>query len=159
MRKILIKKDGLSGAGVSPEGYKYLGDSEGDMSVKTGATVSTLGGGYTPPYKVYTALLTQEGENAPVATVLENTLGTVSFSYNGVGDYTATLVGGFISNKTALMHKSIVNYDIGIGYGAGVFASRVVDVDTIQMYTSVSVGGTDENGILENEYFEIRVYN
>ena len=27
------------------------------------------------PYKVYTALLTQSGTNAPVATVLENTLG------------------------------------------------------------------------------------
>lgn len=27
------------------------------------------------PYKVYTALLTQTGTDAPVATVLENTLG------------------------------------------------------------------------------------
>lgn len=56
-----------------------------------------------PAYKVYTALLTQTGTNAPVATVLENTLGgTVVWSYNLGGSYTATLNGAFTVNKTVI---------------------------------------------------------
>lgn len=48
------------------------------------------------PYKVYSALLTQSGTDAPVATVLENTLGgTPVFSYVGVGEYRLTLTGAF----------------------------------------------------------------
>lgn len=57
-----------------------------------------------PKYKVYVALLTQTGVNAPVATVLENTLGgTVVWSYNDVGEYIGTLTGGFTNNKTLCM--------------------------------------------------------
>jgi hypothetical protein len=39
------------------------------------------------PYKVYTALLTQTGTDAPVATVLENTLGDITFGYISAGVY------------------------------------------------------------------------
>ena len=53
------------------------------------------------PYKVYTALLTQSGTDAPVATVLENTLeGTVTWTYDDVGMYLATCSGCFTKNKT-----------------------------------------------------------
>lgn len=52
-------------------------------------------------YLVYTALLSQSGTDAPVATVLENTLGgTVVWSYDDVGSYIATLAGVFAANKT-----------------------------------------------------------
>jgi len=51
--------------------------------------------------KRYVALLTQTGTDAPVATVLENTLGgEVVWTYNGPGDYTGTLAGAFPANKT-----------------------------------------------------------
>lgn len=51
-------------------------------------------------YKVYRAVLTQSGTNAPVATVLENTLGgTVVWSYAGIGDYRATLASAFPAGK------------------------------------------------------------
>ena len=53
------------------------------------------------PYKVYTALLTQSGTDAPVATVLENTLGvTPTFIYDEVGNYKIALNGGFTEEKT-----------------------------------------------------------
>ena len=53
------------------------------------------------PYKVYTALLTQSGTDAPVATVLENTLeGTVTWTYEDVGLYLAACSGCFTENKT-----------------------------------------------------------
>ena len=44
--------------------------------------------GLARPYKVYTALLSQSGTDAPVATVLENTLGeNITFSYIYTGGY------------------------------------------------------------------------
>lgn len=44
-RKIVLKENGLAGSDNAPSGYKYLGDSGGDISEKVGATVSALGGG------------------------------------------------------------------------------------------------------------------
>lgn len=53
--------------------------------------------------RVYRALLTQTGTDAPVATVLENTLGgTVVWTRSGAGDYQGTLSGAFTANKTVL---------------------------------------------------------
>ena len=53
------------------------------------------------PYKVYTALISQSGTNAPVATVLENTLGgTVVWTRIGTGQYEATLSSAFTVDKT-----------------------------------------------------------
>jgi hypothetical protein len=68
--------------------------------IKVNAAANGLEFGSAIP-KVYTALLTQTGTDAPVATVLENTLGgTVVWSYFGLGDYFATLSGVFTENKT-----------------------------------------------------------
>lgn len=54
--------------------------------------------------KKYKALLTQTGTSAPTAVVLENSLsGTPTFSYNGVGNYSLTLAGEFVSNKTFVL--------------------------------------------------------
>lgn len=63
------------------------------------AIIEAASGGAS--YLVYTALLTQADTDAPVATVLENTLGgTVVWSYSAVGIYLATLSGAFTANKT-----------------------------------------------------------
>lgn len=40
-----------------------------------------------PKYKVYSALLTQSGINPPVANVLENTIGDITYSYVDEGKY------------------------------------------------------------------------
>lgn len=74
--------------------------------------------------KVYRALLTQTGTDAPVATVLENSLGgTLVWTYSVAGRYDATLTGafpvgkvgynsGFISNEDAITHAfSILRID------------------------------------------------
>jgi len=56
--------------------------------------------------KVYVALLTQTGTNAPVATVLKNTLGgTVVWTYDSVGQYHGTLASAFTLNKTVVFHN------------------------------------------------------
>lgn len=70
------------------------------------------------PYKVYTALLSQTGTSAPVATVLENTLGgTVVWTRNSVGNYSATLTGAFTFNKSwgnITLSTNVVSYSATI---------------------------------------------
>lgn len=65
------------------------------------ATASLLPAGYPAGTKLYVALLTQTGTDAPVATVLVNTLGeTVVWTRNNTGDYIGTLAGVFTMGKT-----------------------------------------------------------
>ncbi len=67
------------------------------------------------PYKVYTALLTQSGTDAPVATVLENTLGgDIVWAYDDTGLYEGTLNGAFTSNKTFLyiQYKATADFQL-----------------------------------------------
>jgi hypothetical protein len=53
------------------------------------------------PYKIYNAVLTQSGNLAPVATVLQNTLGgTIVWTRDSEGVYLGTLAGAFTTNKT-----------------------------------------------------------
>lgn len=58
--------------------------------------------GLARPYKVYTALLTQSGTAAPIATVLENTFtGSISFAYASTGIYEiVSSANEFVLNKT-----------------------------------------------------------
>ena len=55
-------------------------------------------------YLVYTALLTQSGTDAPVATVLENTLGgTVSYTRDASGVYNCVATGLLTVGKTVII--------------------------------------------------------
>ena len=107
-------------------------------------------GGYTPPYKIYTALLTQVSTLPPVATVLENTLGgTIVWSYNTAGFYAGTLTGAFTANKTACIISGI--------YQGSAQAIRKDD-NTVQVFTNNNIGiGVDDE--LSQTTLEIRVYN
>jgi hypothetical protein len=59
--------------------------------------------------KVYRALLTQTGTDAPVATVLENSLGgVVVWTYDSPGSYFGTLVGAFPASKVFMLLSSSV---------------------------------------------------
>jgi hypothetical protein len=100
-----------------------------------------------PKYKVYTALLTQTGIDAPVATVLENTLGlnpTYNYAYSG-SYYLEDLAGLFLSNKTAVFMQ--------FQNGGPTFEIFVDNVN--QVY----VGTAGQNDQLLNTFIEIRVYN
>jgi len=74
-----------------------------DVEMKIGdfKTVTGIGSTSNSDYKIYRAILNQSGTSAPVATVLENTLGEdVVWAYDGVGLYTGTLAGAFPLLKT-----------------------------------------------------------
>lgn len=98
-----------------------------------------------PDYKVYRALISQSGVGAPTATVLENTLGNIIYTYDSAGQYIGTLTGGFTNNKTSILSGSTNNGDIAI-------VTRN-NVDTIII---VALGGDDN---LNQTTLEIRVYN
>jgi hypothetical protein len=113
-----------------------------------------------PKYKVYTALLTQENENPPIAIVLENTLGaTLSYSRTNIGQYVITTTGTFPQDKTWAVINT-PSYD-----GNGPFAlqiGRISDTEchiySYQTFSSSTVlqdlgTGADRVSI------EIRVYN
>jgi len=103
--------------------------------------------------KKYVALLTQTGTNAPVATVLENTLGLVpSYSYLDVGTYLITATGKFTVNKTT----TSIGSDIAISDTRYRVMTAYSDTDTMVLTSFNEATGT--NGVLLNTLIEIRVY-
>ena len=106
-------------------------------------------------YKVYTALLTQVGTDAPTAVVMENTLGgTVTFSYTSTGIYTANLLGVFTANKTVTLITG--NYNSPGQLGRTFRLSN----DVVTIYTNETTpGGVSVDDVLSGTTFEIRVYN
>ena len=100
------------------------------------------------PYKVYTALLTQTGTNAPVATVLENTLGAITFNADGT-EFSATSTGLFITGKLAVFINGNYSGSCHVEYG---------DINTFYFY-SKNAAGSASNDLLINTPIEIRIYN
>jgi hypothetical protein len=103
------------------------------------------------PYKVYTALLTQTGTNAPVAIVLENTLGgTVTFERAGVGNYNAVSVGNlFTLDKTVVFNSS--------GQFVGTYNFYPTNTSRIAL-NNVNVSGVVADSLMQKLSIEIRVY-
>ena len=57
----------------------------------------------TLPYKIYSAILTQSGNSAPVATVLQNTLGgDITWTYVDPGVYSANSDALLTNGKTTV---------------------------------------------------------
>lgn len=106
-----------------------------------------------PTYKIYRALLTQTGGNAPVATVLENTLGTIVWSYLAPGLYLGTLNGAFPINKyfAFLAAGGFDTAPNNGGSGNPYYYSRVDD-------NSVGINSVTDDK-LTNSPIEIIVYN
>lgn len=112
------------------------------------AIIEAAAGGTS--YSVYTALLSQTGTDAPVATVLENTLGgTVVWTRDDVGIYTGTLAGAFTESKTYFSMT-------GDADSAFFAAAARTSADTVQVYTfDQSTAFAD---IFSSVSVEIRVY-
>lgn len=104
--------------------------------------------------KRYRALLTQTGTDAPVATVLENTLGgTLVWTRVGVGAYRGTLTGAFpIAKYFAPMPIDGFDPDANAGGGGSPYQYyRGTD-----NYVDLLVGADSQ---LNNSPVEITVYN
>jgi hypothetical protein len=119
------------------------------------------GGGYTPPYKVYSALLTQSGTSAPVATVLENTIGNIWFTYIGNGNYSINSNGLFTQNKTSLLAENwkihtFWQSNLSIDYNN---PSSLIMITTVPTIVGGAFTNVATNDRMVNTSIEIRVYN
>jgi hypothetical protein len=149
MKRMIFKVDGINGLPNTPSGYKYLGYDGESLADKSGATVSGIS---TNTSLVYRALLTQTGTASPVATVLENTLGSVSSTYTSEGLYSITSSALFTSDKTMVM--------IGDVNAVSFITSYWSTSSDIPISTKSFVFGAfnSVNGILAKTPIEIRVY-
>ncbi len=128
--------------------------------------VNTLESNTTPSYKVYTALLTQSGTDAPVATVLENTLGYEPVFYRqNTGAYsvdpTAPLIAPtFNPNKVAMFIGHNTTNNAG-NYNSLEYLGLDSGDGTVNIITYNTDGDTfvTADGVLNYTPIEIRVYN
>jgi len=142
-----------------PAGTKFVGINP---SVDTQEKKSGLSNSYSEiytiediasqvtPYDSYVALLTQDGTNDPTAVILENSLGTINFQYDGLGDYRViSPSGAFELGKTFISALSTANTNIGVDH---------VSAGLIYINVWLLPAGSPGNGLLTNAPFEIRVY-
>lgn len=108
----------------------------------------------TPAYKVYNALLTQDGnpDIAPTAIELENTIGTVNWFYNGVGNYYCTLSISTTTNTFCIATNNDTAQNFNFGFLLiGCYVNGQVSI------ANYSSGGDSVDGFYQA--IEIRVYN
>lgn len=129
---------------------KSLSDIK-DMLQKTDAFDKIASGSVTArPYKVYTALLTQTGTAAPVATILENQLsGPIVWARAGVGVYTGTLSAAFTANKTTVSISQPAT-------GKANIVRTSANVLTVNTFDATPAAA---DAILSGMLVEVRVYN
>ena len=144
-------------SGVATVGQVLTADGAGGAAWEAPA-----GGG--PGYLKYVALLTQTGENAPVAVVLENTLGAVAWTRNSSGVYCGNLEGAFPEGKTWCSYSGGAG-DSGVSYSGGAGDSGVVvgffrnsnDLVYLLQFNGSALSGDAVDGLV-NSSIEIRVY-
>ena len=131
-----------------PEEGELFRDSAGNLYCGDNVTASNV---LTPVsngaqgVKRYVALLSQSGADAPVATVLENSLGgAVVWTYDATGEYLATLAGAFTANKTTCMIAPVAAF-------ANLFTAERLSDNT------VLVSGSGDDALI-NRIIEITVY-
>jgi len=106
------------------------------------------------PYKVYTALLSQGGTNAPVATILENTLGDITFVYIADGSYDILSSGLFTAGKTTTNSQIYYSSDYDRVYYMYLEYLGISNLRLKSMNDTVAV-----DDALHGTFLEIRVYN
>jgi hypothetical protein len=106
-------------------------------------------------YTVYTALVTQTGTGAPVATILKNNTGaTFTWARTAGGTYTVTANSNiFTTNKTVVF----MNY--GNPTSDGLPPKWVRTSDTVITVTTQDEQAVLDDAVLNGAAFEIRIYS
>lgn len=145
------------------------GWQKGDGGLSSVTTDSSLSGNGTPasplklPYKIYSALLTQSGTDAPVATVLENTIGAIVWTRNGVGDYYGTLAGAF-PDQSKVWFSIVPTWGGGSNdpipfFGIGYNDANSIYVESFRLFSPPDTANNDPlDDLLFSTSIEIRVY-
>ncbi len=129
-------------------GNVYTRDSSGDYQKIVDAD--------DVPYNKYVALLAQSGTSAPVAIVLQNTFGEVTFTWTRVqeGEYKVTANSAvFTEDKTTILLGTI-----GTG-AAGFFENAAAwDSTTEIIVRTTNNSGNEADTRLSNTAIEVKVY-
>ena len=133
---------------VSPKTKGINVSNERVEALKINEIIDYLNGTNGFGYQIYRANLTQTGTDAPIATVISNTLGTdIVWTRDGEGAYFGTLSGKFLEGKTFILHNtpSANNRTICVFRGddnyieintydnAGLLADDLLAVESIQI--------------------------
>lgn len=106
-------------------------------------------------YKVYSALITQSNDGIPTAVVLENTIGSISFSRTNNGDYLVESDDLFVIESTFATIGSPCYKT-----GQPGFATIELDPNDASKIRILTSNGTiDQDDYLLSTPLEIRVYN
>lgn len=100
---------------------------------------------------VYLAKLTQSGTDAPVATVIKNTIGNIVWSYVNTGVYAATLTGAF-PNFDKVVYDSEKTIT---GFGNIVLSWNSANVVRLLTRDSTDTAANDK---LSGQWIKIEVY-
>jgi hypothetical protein len=137
----------------------YYKDASGNLTLWVGHEDGTAWPAVG--YKEYVALLTQEGTNAPVATVLSNTLGSGTWSREVAGVYLITFPSSVFVLGNTFPDSTVSTF----GQLAEVMTYITQARDTQTTYSlNSSIANiledatTPTDGILVNYAFSIRVY-
>jgi hypothetical protein len=96
-------------------------------------------------------------EGAPVATVLENTIGNIVFQYVNVGNYIAYSPDNlFIAFKTTANSETF--YDADLEQMISMYPSQIIP-DAITIESRIITTGFNTDDVLNATLFEIKVYN
>jgi len=109
----------------------------------------------TKSHKYYIATITQTGTNDPVATPLENNIGTIIWTRTSAGVYLGTLTGAFVTGKT-WMQVNGITLD---GSNAAFVFLGIGSPNQIILRTYLD-STTEADGLLDPNpaHVEIRVY-
>lgn len=126
-------------------------DVQSIPSIWTAIRKLQKGGVVEDKYKVYTALLSQSGTDAPTAKILENTLGAVpTFQYFSEGTYQLVCPDKITEFKTALFGM--------IDGGSKISLMKTASNDSNVAILTHDPLGVLSDSLLDNSTIEIRVY-
>lgn len=108
-------------------------------------------------YNVYSALLTQTGTNNPVATILNNTIGTITWVRNATGAYEGNYTPGFPLEKTTLTINTA--YNNMMFYLANFETGEPSTQVLLKTYETAGDPLSINDGLLYYAFIEIRIYN
>jgi len=111
------------------------------------------------PYKVYTALISQTGQDDPEVIVLENTIGEIEWDHRDTGQYSAELADAFTVNKTAFFISGLDGASSGGGSPLGPGTSIIFMSKNRVDLMVVDASGNTVDDYLVKYPIEIRVYN
>lgn len=123
---------------------------------KTNMTENAINENFTELYgKKYVCFLSQSGTDAPVPTVIYDTITGIAWARTGVGTYTATKSGAFTLGKTTPNASGATTSDIS---GNKITAEQTsVNVITVKTYAAADTTVLAD-GVLNSQEFQIKIY-